>query len=247
MVVPVWAVWAVWEVQDQRNNKKFDEEPHATTVDYTVSLEDLYNGKQAHFQLSRNVFCPTCSGSGARPGYKPQECIECKGTGSQAKLVSVGPGMVTQRFVECTACHGEGVRVREKERCKRCKGSKVVSKNVKLDVEIRAGMRDGQRLVFREQSDCVPGYEKAGHLIMVLRLSQPHSSGIEMKNNDLCVQCGISLSEALLGFRRAVFTHLDGRSIRVKSRPGSVIRPGDVCVLRGEGMPSDGGARKGDL
>lgn len=158
--------------------------------------------------------------------------------------------MVSTRFVECASCKGEGIRVREKERCKRCKGSKLTSRRVKLDVDIQPGMRDGQRLVFREQSDCVPGCEKPGHLVMVLRLKPSETekaAAIEIQNNDMAVHASITLSEALLGFHRAVFTHLDGRAVRVRSRPGHVVRPGDVSVVRGEGMPGRHGARTGDL
>jgi DnaJ family protein A protein 2 len=121
----------------------------------------------------------------------------------------------------------------------------VVKGKTKLDVEIKPGMRDGQKIVFKEQSDCVPGCIKAGNLVIQLQLT-PHES-ITLQNNDLRVKAHITLSEALLGLERAVFTHLDGRSIRVASSPGGVIRPGDVCVVRKEGIPGYRGDRTGDL
>lgn len=217
----------------------------ATTIEYTVTLTDLYLGRLAHFQLSRNVFCPVCQGSGARLGCKAQECVDCKGSGSQTKLASLGGGYVRTNYIDCPTCKGEGLRVKEKERCKKCKGEKVVKGKAKLDVTIDPGMRHGQKLIFKEQSDCVPGCKRAGNLVIQLRL-KPHES-ITVKNNDLMVSAHITLSEALLGLERAVFTHLDGRSIRVKTLPGNVIRPGDVCVLRGEGLPGWSMDRCGDL
>jgi DnaJ family protein A protein 2 len=122
----------------------------------------------------------------------------------------------------------------------------VIRSRAKLDVDIVPGMRDGQRLVFRERGDAVASCKRPGHLIIVLRL-HGHPD-IELRNNDLLTDAPITLSEALLGVNRAVFTHLDGRSIRVRSRAGQVIRPNDVCVLRGEGLPGYGeSARTGDL
>jgi DnaJ family protein A protein 2 len=60
----------------------------------------------------------------------------------------------------------------------------------------------------------------------------------------------LRLSEALLGFNRVLFVHLDGRGIRVESKRGErVIRHGEELCIRGEGMPRldrDGGG-KGDL
>jgi DnaJ family protein A protein 2 len=59
----------------------------------------------------------------------------------------------------------------------------------------------------------------------------------------------IRLSEALLGFNRILFTHLDGRGIRVDSKRGErIIQPGSQCVIKGEGMPKRGkNGEKGDL
>jgi len=217
----------------------------STTIEYSVTLTDLYLGRSAHFQLSRNVFCSHCEGSGAKPGFKAQECVDCKGTGNQSKLASMGGGYVRQHYIDCPTCKGEGFKVKEKEKCKKCKGAKVTQGKAKLNVDIQPGMRDGQKLVFKEQSDCVPGCKKAGNLIIQLKLKQHET--IQVKNNDLKVQAHVTLSEALLGLDRAVFTHLDGRSIRVKTQHGNVIRPGDVCVLRLEGIPGYMGDRDGDL
>jgi DnaJ family protein A protein 2 len=215
------------------------------TIEYTVSLVDLYLGRSAHFQLSRDIFCPLCQGSGARAGCKSHECVDCKGTGSQTKLASMGGGYVRTHYIDCPSCKGEGIRIREKERCRKCKGGMVVKEKAKLNVNIEPGMRDGQKLLFKEQSDCVPGCKKAGNLVIQLKLKP--TDNITLVNNDLKVSAQITLSEALLGLERAVFTHLDGRSIRVRTLPGQVIRPGDICVLRGEGIPGWKGDRSGDL
>jgi DnaJ family protein A protein 2 len=63
----------------------------------------------------------------------------------------------------------------------------------------------------------------------------------------------ISLNEALCGFVWKI-THLDGREIVVKSKPGEIIRATAdggqpfVKIVKGEGMPSKGNMFvKGDL
>ncbi|PWN38532.1 DnaJ-domain-containing protein [Meira miltonrushii] len=229
----------------RRRARRERKQAPATTLNYTVTLEDLYMGRETHFQVSHDIFCPTCQGSGAKPGLKAQECVECSGSGSKTKLQSMGNGYVRQMYVDCTSCKGVGMRVRERDRCKRCKGSQTVKAKAKLDVKIFPGMRDGQKLVFREQADCVPGCKKPGHMILTLKLRK-HDS-IQVNNNDLLTEAIITLSESLLGLNRTVFTHLDGRSIRIETKKGEVIRPGDVCVLRGEGIPGYLSARTGDL
>jgi DnaJ family protein A protein 2 len=53
---------------------------------------------------------------------------------------------------------------------------------------------------------------------------------------DLLIQHKIKLVEALCGFQFAV-THLDGRTLLIKSHPNEIIRPGDIKSIPGEGMP----------
>jgi DnaJ family protein A protein 2 len=43
-------------------------------------------------------------------------------------------------------------------------------------------------------------------------------------------------------------THLDGRVLHIQSQSSEIIKPGDIRVVEGEGMPINGNAsRKGDL
>lgn len=46
----------------------------------------------------------------------------------------------------------------------------------------------------------------------------------------------ISLYEALTGVD-FVITHLDGRKIRIKNKPGEVIKPDDIKTVENHGMP----------
>lgn len=55
---------------------------------------------------------------------------------------------------------------------------------------------------------------------------------------DLIIPLTITLSESLLGFDRIMFTHLDGRGVRLVSPRGQrVVRHGDELYVAGEGMP----------
>jgi DnaJ family protein A protein 2 len=58
----------------------------------------------------------------------------------------------------------------------------------------------------------------------------------------------IRLIEALTGFERVFFTHLDGRGIRLVSKRGErVIEYGQELAVKGEGLPRRGTGRRGDL
>ena len=72
------------------------------------------------------------------------------------------------------------------------------------------------------------------------RRFREHRSGsagkvkVKRKGKDLHAEVTISLKEALLGFTRTL-SHLDGHGVHIE-RTG-VTKPGQVIVIKGEGMP----------
>jgi DnaJ family protein A protein 2 len=46
----------------------------------------------------------------------------------------------------------------------------------------------------------------------------------------------ITLFEALTGID-FTFKHLDGKKIRIKNKPGEVIKPDDIKTVEGQGLP----------
>lgn len=61
-----------------------------------VSLNDLYNGKTCKLQLSKNVICVTCNGTGSKSGQPAGKCTSCNGCGMKLTYRAIGPGMVQQ-------------------------------------------------------------------------------------------------------------------------------------------------------
>lgn len=134
----------------------------------------------------------------------------------------------------CTECKGVGEKLKEKDRCKKCKGEKTVKEKTRQEIFVDKGMSDRQRIILAGAGDQQPGIP-AGDVIFVLKAT-PHES-FERSGNDLLTNITITLSEALLGFSRIILTHLDGRGVKMTSPPGKIIKPSDSIVLRGEGMP----------
>lgn len=202
--------------------------------EYPVTLEDLYRGKSTKMKGTRNKICPHCTGSGCRTNHKPSKCPACDGKGSKSASMMVGPGMYTQQQVECLSCEGSGQTIRDKDRCKKCKGKKVVDEVKILEVFIDKGMQNGEQVVIKGQADEVPGGE-AGDVVITLAQS-PHSV-FERLGSDLKADLKITLAEALTGFSRVILTHLDGRRLKYSTPLGTVIRPQDTILVKGEGMP----------
>ncbi|KAL9940377.1 hypothetical protein V8E36_001082 [Tilletia maclaganii] len=224
----------------------------SSIISYEVTLEELYTGKVTHFSLEKNLVCSTCAGEGGKTGATPKACVNCGGEGFILSR-QMNNGTIFQRPVQCADCKGKGTKLRDKDRCKKCKGQKTQKGKAKLELKIKPGMVDGERIIFTGEGDEEPGVSEPGDIIFVLKLKphptftfRPDEDG--QTSTDLQATAHLTLSESLLGFDRTILTHLDGRNIRVSQAPGKVTRPGDVRRIRGEGMPSGGFLKgKGDL
>jgi len=198
-----------------------------------VELDELYNGKTRSLKLMKNVICSDCQGKGGKNPGAVKKCELCRGTGVKTSYRQIGPGMVQQLQHRCPECSGEGEIIREKDKCKTCKGKKVVHQEKTLEVFIERGMRDKQTIIFRREGDQEPDVIP-GDIILILQ--QKDHPLFRRQGDDLFMERKISLYEALCGFSFLVH-HLDKRVLLVKSPPGDVVKPGDILCIPGEGMP----------
>ena len=185
-----------------------------------VSLEDLYKGKTTKLALTRNVICVKCNGKGGKEGAVRQ-CNSCAGRGVKVSLRQMGP-MIQQIQQPCDECSGSGEIINHKDKCKTCNGRKVVSEKKMLEVHIDKGMRGGQTINFRGESDQAPGVTP-GDVIIVIE-EKPHDR-FKRQGDDLVIEQEIDLLTALGGGQFAI-KHLDDRALIVKINPGEVIKYG---------------------
>jgi DnaJ family protein A protein 2 len=197
-----------------------------------VSLEDIYLGNTKFLEISRYRVCQSCKGSGSKNPGANTTCAGCKGKGMKVVIQRIAMGMI-QQTVECNDCHGEGQVIKEADKCKDCKAQKVKQEKKLLEVHVDKGANDGKRYVFAGESDQVPDVE-AGDVIVELQVEK--SKKFIRKGADLVYQADINLLEALTGFELVV-EHLDKRKILVKSRPGEIVKPGELKTVKELGMP----------
>ena len=87
--------------------------------------------------------CETCGGSGTKKGTTAQTCQHCHGTGQIRTQQRTVLGYMTN-VTTCPHCHGEGKIV--KDPCPDCRGTGKVRKSKKIEVDIPAGIDDGQTI-----------------------------------------------------------------------------------------------------
>jgi molecular chaperone DnaJ len=191
--------------------------------------------KQVPFQVA--VPCDACSGSGAEPGTTPVQCSSCGGAG-RVQQVSRSVFGEFIRTHTCPRCNGSG-RVIESP-CKRCRGAGRVVEERKLDVDVPAGIHDGQRIRLSGEGHAgLPGGEAGDVYVLVHVKTDPRFA---REGDDIFSEVDLTMTEAALGTRLTIPT-LDGEA-ELDFQPGT--QPGEVHVLRSHGMPVLHSSARGD-
>lgn len=204
-----------------------------------VSLEEFYSGFSRTVHYERDAVCTSCGGHGAQ---HVQTCTQCRGLGIVVEERQYG-SMVQRIQRYCPACGGRGAVA--SGRCGSCRGGGFKRERVELPVTAAPGCRDRERFVFQGKADESPGME-TGSIIIELK-EKRHPLFARLGNEDLLVTQKVSLLDALCGVHVSV-KHLDGKSLDISGPPGKAVRPGEVWILKGYGMPKRGNPRAhGDL
>ena len=199
-----------------------------------VSFDQAMEGAQVPVSVPLSAPCPTCRGTGAKPGTTPSICSRCQGRGVEAE--SQGLFSISQ---PCRQCGGTGTEI--KEPCPTCHGSGRTRQVKRYRVNIPGGVRDGGRVRLAGKGEAGPRNGPPGDLYVITRVGE--SPIFSRKGDHLEVEVPITIPEAIRGATIEVPTLTATKRIRVP--PGT--KHGTVQRLRGEGPPKLGGRGRGDV
>jgi molecular chaperone DnaJ len=203
-------------------------------TDVHVSFEQAIEGAQVPVSVPLSAPCPTCHGTGARPGTTPTVCSRCQGRGVEAQ--SQGLFSISQ---PCSLCGGTGTEI--KDPCSTCRGSGQTRQVKRYRVNIPAGVRNGSRVRLAGKGEAGPRGGPPGDLYVVTRVAE--SPLFKRKGDNLEVEVPITIPEAIRGATIEVPTL--GGTKRIRVPPGT--EHGTLQRLRGEGPPRLGGRGRGDM
>ena len=208
-----------------------------TSASVTISFEEAAKGCVKEIKLTHIDVCEACGGSGSEPGHTPKTCPSCHGTGQirEAQRTPFGV-MQTQRV--CDSCRGTGKIIDHP--CRVCAGKGRVRSTVNKDINIPAGIDDGQTLNIRGGGDAGFGGGPAGDLHLNVSV-RPHPI-FDRRGYDVFCDVPITFSQAALGDEITVPT-LDGK-VKFTVREGT--QPGDEVKLKGKGIQHLHGSGRGD-
>jgi molecular chaperone DnaJ len=209
-------------------------------VAVAVEIDLLQAAYGASVEVSYEVVerCEHCHGNGAEPGTPIRTCDRCGGAG-QLQAATRTPFGQMVRTVVCDVCEGEG-RVPEQP-CRECRGRGRRAAKRKLDVEVPAGIANGQRIRLGGRGHAGEVGAPAGDLYVLVRVQEDRR--FVREGDDLITALDVPAPVAALGGTLQVPTLQDSTSIELA--PGT--QPGEVLTIKGEGMPALGRSRRGDL
>lgn len=208
-------------------------------LDYTLTIDfmDAINGKKSQVSYTRSETCPTCGGNGAEKGTHPITCDKCHGTGYMTVTQQSMLGTI-RRQTTCDKCHGKGVVIEHP--CNTCHGEGTVEHKNTIEVDIPAGIDNGQQLRYEGQGEAGKNGGPYGDLYISYRIKP--SKDFERRGNTIYTEVPISFAQATLGDEINVKTvHGD-----VKLTIPAGTQPNKKFTLRGQGVPYLRGDGNGD-
>jgi molecular chaperone DnaJ len=131
--------------------------------------------------------------------------------------------------IACPRCGGTG---KLSDDCATCDGAGTVTRTETVEVRIKPGTRDGQRIRLAGKGNAGVSGGPAGDLYLIIKIeSHPVFT---RSGDDIQVTIPVTMPEAALGAKIEVPT-IDGRA-QLKIPPGT--QSGQKLRMRGKGVPS---------
>jgi molecular chaperone DnaJ len=208
-------------------------------VGVDLTLEEVLTGVTRRVSVEVATTCEPCGGTGSADGSAPARCATCSGSGRVQRMVRTPLGSMATATA-CNACAGTGRSVADA--CTACRGEGRRVQRRELDVDLPAGLEDGDRIPQRGQGEAGRQGARAGDLYVQVQVAaHPH---LAREGRALHTRIRVPLTTALLGGTVRV-PGLGGEEHAVAVPAG--VQPGEVLLVTRAGLPVRGGGRRGDL
>jgi molecular chaperone DnaJ len=203
-----------------------------------LDLSQAAFGTTATVDVRLPVACSRCEGSGCEPGTHPARCDVCGGTGEVREVRRSILGQIVTA-TPCVACSATGSRIPTP--CNECRGDGRVRSARSIDVEVPAGVDDGQRLRLSGRGPAAPRGGIPGDLYVTVRVAA--DPRFEREGDDLMHVRRLAFTQVALGSRLDIETLEGPEELIVPAG----TQPGHVFRLKGRGIPALRGRGRGDL
>ncbi|MFH0969112.1 MAG: molecular chaperone DnaJ [Patescibacteria group bacterium] len=197
-------------------------------IDIEITFEEMVRGASKIINLYKNAVCGRCHGTGGEPGAKKETCPACHGSGQVRKTMQSFFGSFSQ-VSTCPTCQGAGEI--NSDKCHRCGGDGRVKEEERIEIDIPAGIQDGQTLSLEERGEAGEKGAPSGNLYVNIHVI-PHLKFKREKNNIISSE-HITFSQAVLGDKIDIDT-INGM-LKMKVPAGT--QSGEIFKIKDEGVP----------
>lgn len=206
-------------------------------VETEITLEQAATGATVTVAFDVVETCDHCHGNRAEPGTPIETCPRCEGSGQLRAVSQTAFGQMVRATV-CDQCGGDGKVATTP--CRECRGQGRKATRRTLDVDIPAGIADGQRVRLTGSGHAGDRGGPPGDLYVIVTVTEDER--FVRDGADLVSVVDVAAPDAALGATVVVPT-LDGEQ-EIDVAAGT--QPGTIVTLRGQGMPQIGRGRRGD-
>lgn len=203
----------------------------------TITLEEATFGCKREINITRTERCDTCNGSGAKPGSQPTTCPECNGNGRVQRVQQSIFGRFAN-ITDCPRCNGEGKIITDP--CPKCRGTGKEKHKRSINIEIPAGVDDGNEMRLSSQGNVGDKGGPAGNIYITVTVL-PHKL-FKREGANILYELPVNFAQAALGADLEIPT-LHG-DVKLKVPAGS--QTGQIFNLKGKGVPYLNRNRTGD-
>lgn len=199
------------------------------TASVRVSFEEAVFGCEKEITLTLKENCPTCNGTGAKPGTSPSTCSKCGGRG-QVTFTQQSIFGTVRNVQTCPDCRGTGKVIKDK--CSNCYGTGFVSVKKTIKVNIPAGIDNGQSIRIREKGE--PGINGGARGDLLVEVIVAQHPIFKRQEYDIYSTVSIPFTTAALGGTIKIQT-VDGEEdyeVKAGTQTDTKVR------LRNKGVPS---------
>jgi molecular chaperone DnaJ len=204
-----------------------------------LTLAEVLVGAHRSLEIQVAGICDGCDGTGSADGAAPERCTTCGGAGQVRRAVRTPLGRM-ETATACPDCAGAGRRVSDPCRDCRGEGRRPLARTVEVDLP--AGLEEGDRIPLRGQGEAGRQGARAGDLYVQVQVAA-HPSLVR-DGRTLHTRITVPLTMALLG-GTVLVPMLAGDDHELAIPAG--VQPGAVLSVSRGGLPVRGGGRPGDL
>ena len=206
-------------------------------IDLSISFRESATGVTREVTTRLPQACSRCHGNAAEPGTPISECATCSGSGQVSTTRQTMLGTFAQTSV-CPECKGEGKKA--EKACTQCRGEGREVSDQTLEVEVPAGIADGQAIRLSGKGSAAQRGGITGDLFIKIHVDSDET--LRRDGDDVRSIESISFVDAALGTNKSVTTLTGTHELEIPAG----TQPDTEFNLADKGFPRLQGGGTGD-